>query len=683
GTIKSQGETVNKVLVDGKEFFGDDPKMATKNLPADAVEKVQVFDQKSEFAQFSGIDDGNEEKTINLELKEDHKKGTFGTLSGGVGTDERYILSANVNQFREDNQFSFIGKHNNINEQGFSTGEYISFMGGLGNVLSSGGGFRQAGGGVPLNNGLSDGFVNSTSGGVNFNRDFKDKLELRTSYLFSRIDNITLQETDRTNFVNDETFETNEVSDNESIGTNHSLNLNLKYKIDQSQDIQVRNRIRFNQGEVFNTTNTENTNQFNTTNSVSNYNSEGTGHNINSRLIYRKKFQKIGRTFVTELNFQSQNNDSEYLLNTSINNGESTVNQEQASLNTSMTFGAEIAYTEPLGRNKFLELRYERNVTNGENDKDFYDVTGGTRVFDDALSSFYERKYTYNKTGVSFNFATDAFRVTTGLNYQFSSLEGELPEEDQSFVNDFNRALPFLRTNYDITQSIGISLDYTTRLNEPSLTQLQPVVDNSNPLNIYQGNPNLNPEYIHSARLRFRYFDQFTSTSMFSFFNVSYTLDNIVTSRNVDAFNRTFSTPVNAENSLTLTNYTSFGRPIKPLKSRFNISNRITRNEGFAIVNDVTSETTTVNNTVSFSFENMKKKIVDWSVGTDYTVGSTKGNQDVNNQDYTNWVYYLDATVFFLKKWSIGSIFDYNIYKSASFTGDQEVQLWQASIQRN
>lgn len=237
GTIKSQGETVNKVLVDGKEFFGNDPKMATKNLPADAVNKVQVFDQKSEFSQFSGVDDGNDEKTINLELKEDHKKGTFGTASAGYGTDERYKLSANINQFREDNQFSFIGKHNNINEQGFSTGEYISFMGGLGNLSSGGGGFRLGGGGVPISNGLSDGFVNSSSAGLNFNRDFSEKVELRTSYLYSRIENITLKETDRTNFVNDQTFETNEVSDNNSSGSNHNINLNLKAKyIQQTQD---------------------------------------------------------------------------------------------------------------------------------------------------------------------------------------------------------------------------------------------------------------------------------------------------------------------------------------------------------------------------------------------------------------------------------------------------------------
>ncbi|MEP1033890.1 outer membrane beta-barrel family protein [Ekhidna sp.] len=682
GTIKSQGETVNKVLVDGKEFFGDDPKMATKNLPADAVNKVQVFDQKSEFSQFSGIDDGNDEKTINLTLKEDHKKGTFGTVSGGYGTDERYALSANINQFREDNQFSFIGKHNNINQQGFSTGEYISFMGGLGNLMSGGGGFRLGGGGATINNGLSDGFVNSTSAGLNFNRDLSEKTEVRASYLFSRIENITAKETDRTNFVNDETFDTEESANSISAGNNHSLNLNVKHKFDKSQDIQIRNTLSFQNGDVSNITNTINRNATDTTSSVSDYNSMGTGHNINSRLIYRKKFPRIGRTFVTELSVNSQNNDSEYFLNTSVNNGEAVTNQEQQALTKSNTLGIEVAYTEPLGKNKYLELRYERNVTKGTNDKDFYDISGGGRVFDSSLSSIYDRDYKYNRAGLSFNYALNDFRVTTGANYQFSSLTGELPEQGQTFENEFNRTLPFARINYDITQSLGLSFNYNTRLNTPSITQLQPVVDNSNPLNIYEGNPNLDAEYVHSARLNFRYFDQFTSTSLFSFFNASYTLDNIVTSREVDNQNRTTSRPVNADNSLMLTNYTSFSRPIKFAKTRFRISNRLARNEGFAIVNGVTTETITMNNTVSFSLENMKKKVVDWSVGTNYTVGSTSGSNESSNQDYTNWVYYVDATLFLPKKWSVGSIYDYNIYKSASFAGDQEVQLWEASIQK-
>lgn len=681
GTVKAQGETVQKVLVDGKEFFGDDPKMATKNLPAEAVDKVQVYDQKSEFSQFSGVDDGNEEKTINLTLKDDHKKGTFGTVGGGYGTDDRYQLSANINQFKEDNQFSFIGKHNNINEQGFSTGEYISFMGGLGNLTSGGGGSFTIGGvGVPISNGLSDGFVNSTAAGLNFNRDFNDKLEMRASYLFSQIENITRKETDRTNFVNEESFDTNEASDNNSKGENHNINLNLKYKIDKSQDIELRNRIGFQNGDVVNSTNTTNSRDGSTTNSLSNYASDGTGSNINTDLTYRKKFPKIGRTLVTELNISSSSRDSKYDLETMVDDETPTI-QEQTSLNNSTTFGAEIAYTEPVGKSKYVELRYERSVTDGINDKEFFDLSDGSRVFNQDLSSNFERNYTFNRTGLSFNYAGDDFRITTGTNYQFSTLLGTLPEQAQSFENDFNRFLPFLRTNYEITQSLGIGFNYNSRLNVPSVSQLQPVLDNSNPLNLYQGNPNLDAEYIHSGRLNFRYFDQFTSTSFFSFFNASYIIDNIVNSRQIDANSAITTTPVNADNSLTLTGYASFSRPFKKIKTKFRLSDELSRNEGFAIVNDVTSETVNINNTVSFTFENIKKKIVDWAIGMDYTNGRTKGSESAN-QNFNNQVYFVDATVYFLKKWSLSSIYDYNIYSSASFTGDQKVKLWEASLKK-
>ncbi len=684
GTVRSQGETVDRVLVDGKEFFGDDPQMATKNLPADAVNKVQVFDQKSEFTQFSGVDDGNETKTINLTLKEDHKKGTFGTIGGGYGTDDRNQLSANINQFREDNQFSFIGKQNNINEQGFSISDYIRFMGGLGN-MSGGSGRISIGGnsGLPISNGLSDGFITTSAGGLNYNRDF-NKTEVRSSYTFSRIENITNRFTDRTNFVNDEAFDTEESSNTSSVGKNHNVTLNVKHEINKFHDIQLRNTIGFQDGEVLNLTNTLNSSDLGSSSSLSDYTTEGMGFSLNSSLMFRKRFSKIGRTFITEFRFSNQLNDSEYLLNTLINPGAIATNQEQFTDNRSRTFGAEISYTEPVGKNKFLEFRYERNVTNGDNDKEFYDINNGSRTFNDGLSSFFDRQFNYNRTGVSFNYATDDFRITAGTNYQFSTLDGEEPEVANSFISkDFNRTLPFFRMNYDITTSVGIRLDYNTRLNVPTITQLQPVADNSNPLNVYEGNPALDAEYIHSARFNFRYFDQFTSTSLFSFVDVSYTLDNIVTSRTVDNTNFSqFSTPVNADNSFTITNYTSFSRPIKFAKTRFRISNRIAMNEGFTIINDVTSETTNTNNTFSVSLENLRKRIIDWNLGTNFTSGKTKGTQEASNQDFTNQTYYLDVTVSFLKKWSITTNFDYQIFESASFADNQEIQLWEASIQK-
>ncbi|MEM8892673.1 MAG: TonB-dependent receptor, partial [Bacteroidota bacterium] len=147
GTVKAQGEGVQKILVDGKEFFGDDPTIATKNLPADAVDKVQVFDKKSEMAEFSGIDDGERNKTINLKLKDGKKQGAFGKIRGGYGTEDRYEGNFNINRFSKKLQLSALGMFNNTNQQGFSFNDYIQFMGGLGNMMTAGGG----GGGMSIN----------------------------------------------------------------------------------------------------------------------------------------------------------------------------------------------------------------------------------------------------------------------------------------------------------------------------------------------------------------------------------------------------------------------------------------------------------------------------------------------------------------------------------------------------
>ena len=208
GTVKAQGEEVQRVLVDGKEFFGRDPQMATKNLPADVVNRVQVFDKQSEMAEFTGVDDGEEEKTINLELKEDKKKGYFGRAAFGAGPREnldgdydfdRFEGKFNVNKFTKKLQLSAIGTGNNVNQQGFSVRDYVNFMGGMQGMMRRGGGdggFRIGGRqwGLPISDGRSNGFVDTYSGGLNMNYDFNKKTKLSISYFYNNITNNTEQD---------------------------------------------------------------------------------------------------------------------------------------------------------------------------------------------------------------------------------------------------------------------------------------------------------------------------------------------------------------------------------------------------------------------------------------------------------------------------------------------------------
>ncbi|MEL7534867.1 MAG: TonB-dependent receptor, partial [Bacteroidota bacterium] len=209
GTVKAQGEEVQRVLVDGKEFFGDDPQMATKNLPADAIDRVQVFDKASETAEFTGIDDGNEQKTINLKLKEDKKQGAFGKLTGGYGTDNRYEGKANINRFTNRLQLSALGMMNNINEAGFSLNDYLNFMGGMQNLMAGGGEMRltiEDDGSLPIDMGDNQGLINTAGGGLNFNYDITKKTELSVNYLYSNIKTRRDREVYRENFLGDQTY---------------------------------------------------------------------------------------------------------------------------------------------------------------------------------------------------------------------------------------------------------------------------------------------------------------------------------------------------------------------------------------------------------------------------------------------------------------------------------------------
>jgi hypothetical protein len=684
GSIKAQGRDVTRVLVDGKEFFGTDPQMATKNLPADAVSKIQVFDRKSEFSEFSGINDGNESRTINLVLKDGKKSGTFGRVGGGYGTQDRYQLNANINQFRQDNQFSLIARHNNINEQGFSISEYISFMGGGQNAFAGGGAGGLAGTGLNIGNDISNGFVVTSSTGLNYNRTFSAKSDIQSNYLYARINNFQETTTESTNFLNDNVFTSNQTSKSRSIANTHRLNLNYKYKFNALSDIQVRNTVSFNLGEIDGTSNTVTEAGLGTTTADNVSTSDRMGMNLNSRLIYRRKFGKPGRTLVTEGRVVASMNDTENRIRNEVDAGVGDINQEQLNYNSSRTLGLEMAYTEPIGSNKYLELRYVRENIADKDEKEFYDLTNG-RELDENLTRYYDRDVVTHRVGSSFNYVKDKFRFTIGSNYENSRLLGELRDQDENFTNRYSRGLPFLRTNYDFKTSMSLGFDYSTRMLIPTVRQLQPVLDNSNPLNLYQGNPNLDPQYIHTARINFRFFDQFTSKSFFTFFQVMVTEDNIVTKRDFDPNTRvTMSSPVNTDNTVTITNFASFSGRIRFAKMRYSLSNRLTGNNGYNIVDNQTNDTRTLNNTVQLSIENAKKETIDWMVGTRIGTGKTVvENNEAANQKFTNNTYFSDMTIYFLKKWSVTSNFDWTLYNNASFSGSNDVALWRASVQRN
>ncbi|WP_258100804.1 TonB-dependent receptor domain-containing protein [Marinoscillum pacificum] len=691
GTIKAQGEKVQKVLVDGKEFFGNDPKMATKNLPADAIDKVQVFDKKSEFAEFAGIDDGNEQKTINLALKEDKKDGTFGKITGAYGTDNRFQAKANINRFNAQSQLSYIGNYNNINQPGFTIGDYLSFAGG-GGFSSGGGSFSlEVPNGISVGNSGQDGVITSTATGINFNRDFGKKLELRSNYIFSSSVGDVQRQVNRTNFLEDGSqYSSKSTSNQDNRNFNHNLSTRLKYELDPSQDITLKTNI----GIIDRRYLIENENSNYRGESIQNQtigSSESTGddYSINLTGSYRKKFKKAGRTISgsLETTFGNTNNRSDILAISDVFYPDSTIRttliQDQISDNNVLNYSGQLSYTEPLSTYNYLDFQVVRRNFNNGVISDYYDLINNERVYNAALSRSFTKDYVYEVYSAGYNFNKKKFSLAAGVKYQTSELTGEITPESVTVQQEFNRFLPNARAGYEFGNGKDIKFSYRTNLKEPSLQQLQPTVNNNDPLRIYQGNPNLNPEYAHEASLNFIWFDQFSFTNFFAFVQGVYTNNKIVTASSIDDNLVQYSQPINTDYDLLLTGSWNFGRPIKPLKIKYNIRHQITYNEGFVYLNNVENIANRWDHSMTFKVENRSKEHFDLVVGSKVQLNTTSYSEsELYDQGFTNYDHFVDLSVNLGIKWIIKSSIDRLTYSSEDFSTQPNRTLWRAELSR-
>lgn len=696
GTVKAQGQDVEHVFVDGKEFFGDDPQMATKNLPADAIDKVQVFDKGSDNSELTGIDDGQREKTINLTLKEDKKNGLFGTVEAGYGDRNRYEGKANINRFNSKLQFSAIGMANNTNQQGFSLNEYIEFMGGLSNLMSGNGGTMRMSinsndVGIPLGNDLNNGLVETGAGGLNFNFDFSKKTKLRSSYFFNRIANQIDEEINRDNFLgNGETYRSQQLTDLLNRSTGHRLNFNLEHEIDPSQTIRLRSNASLNSGQSASdrfsqTWNTENELE---NSSERQYDTQAEQFKWNSTLLYRKRFKKLGRVLVTDLSTGINNNRKAGQLdakNDFISSVDS-LRQRQALDSDQFSYRAKASYIEPLGKRKYLEFSYTLNNTRDEEIKDFFDRTNGQQsreVFNDSLSRHFANDYLYNTGGISYKLNRKNYQWTAALRGQHTQLKGNLISQNQKTNNRFLNLLPRFFLNYDLSNSNNFSLQYNTEVNAPAIAQLNPVIDNNDPLNIYVGNPQLRPEYAHRLGLNFTSFNQFSFTNIFASLNTVYTRNKIYDARSIDALFRQVIRPINVEDDLLLNGYFNLGTPLRFIKSRLNLNLNSRYQRSIEILNDISNTTNRFTHVIGGSLENRKKEKVDLSVGAElsYNISRYSVNTDFN-QSFFNQTYYVDLQFNFAKSWALESVFDLDIYSAESFAGAQTVALWNGGLSK-
>ncbi len=693
GTVKAQGENVQRVLVDGKEFFGNDPKIATKNLPADAIDKVQVYDRKSDQSEFTGIDDGQREKTINLSLKEDRKAGVFGTLTAGYGDAGRFEGKGNVNTFNKTTRLSFIGNANNTNQQGFSLNDYLSFSGGGGR----GGGMRtlRMDGGsssVPIDFGNNNGIATTIASGVNLNHEFSDKTELTLSYFYSRFDKELIQSQFRETFLQDNTFFTASDSRQNNLSNNHSVNLRFEHEFDSLQSIQVRSTFGYNTSEQFSNSFSESFFSAENPQNESDQMNDNEGDNLRStaNILYRRKFNKPGRTFSLNVN-GGFNNSTQFGLteafNTFYRNGQAIVDpldQEFDQDNEGNNYGIRLSYTEPLARKLFLEATYNTGQNQTDVNREVYDLTGEAPVFETELSNIYRSDYTYNRAGLNFLINGRDYSLTLGSELQQTSLDGDLILSDTEIRQSFTNYLPNVRFNYSFTSTKSLRFDYETRVNEPSIQQLQPIVDNSNPLNIYVGNENLDVAYNHSVRMRFLSFNPINFSNMFAFLSFTYTKDAIKNTQFINEDLATVTTPQNVGDEYRMNLNLNYGTQFRNLGFKFNVGPRLTYLRTINFINTIENDIDQIDVGLRLRFDNLNQDKVAIGLGGNISYATTQYSiANDQNRDFINHTYFGDITVNFSESFRINTEMDYRLFTGLNDGFNQDIPIWKASISKN
>lgn len=675
GAIKVQGEQVRRVYVDGKRFFGDDPKMATQNLPADVIEKVQVFDARSDQAEFTGFNDGNEAKTINIVTRTNARNGSFGKGTASVGTDKLYAIGGNYNRFKGDEQISLLGQFNNNNQQMFTMP-------------------REMGGGR-FNAGNNTGQTHTLAAGANYRNKF-NKTELYGNYFYSNTDLNILQDRLRQNLLNNDTTQNNQSNSlNNRKRQNHNFNFNLETEFDSLRSLIVRPNFSYQSAN--NTSNSSSNiyrviNSDSTAISNSNTNNRSTNDGINGGvdLTYRQRLRKQGRTFSVNANVNASDNNGEgYNYNdvlTFRNNQHRVTNQFYTSTSNNKSLNTTLSYTEPIAKNQQLELNLNYSYNNSNSDRLTYNFDSTTMEYsnlDSVLTNKFENTFTSQRATLSYRLRTEKINFSAGTGVQFGNMDSYNETKDLHIDRNYTNLFPTMYFNYRFSNTKNLRFNYRGRTQQPSISQLQPVMDNSNQLNIYDGNPDLDQAFNHNFSLRYSLFDRAKSTNMFVMASAVFTQNAIVNSIiNLDNGGQ-YTKPINMSGPYSISGFFNYGFPIKRPKSNLNLTTEISNNRTVSMIDSLTNNTYTTSIGQRIRWNTNLKEMFDINFSTrpmfnfaKYTVNQ---NQDGN---YYSQSIAFDGTWYTKSGWITAVNFDYTFYKGLSEGFNVSIPLLNASVSK-
>ena len=687
GNIKAQGEDVQKVLVDGKEFFSNDPTVATKNLPADAIDKVQVYDKSSDEVEFTGIEDGSQSRTINLVLKEGKKSMWLGDAKVGAGTDNKYQANAKLYRFTKSDQIAFLGMMNNINQFGFSFSDYIDFSGGIGNMMR-GGGFRiETEGDMPIDFGQTiNGLITSGAAGVNYSHEVVEGNRFNVSYLGNGYDKHLENSTYTENYTPGFNYTTDATDDEVTRNYYHRLNFNLKNKPDSMQSIFGTGGLSLNYGQ-------SNASGFTSTyladvltNSLTSSSLDKSDNlSGNANFSYIRKFVNDWKyvKITTDLSAKKTLTAAEWdNITNYFDTGISILdNAFQDETNNDASVNIDLITLRKIGKSLYLEP-----VLSGGYAYELLQRSRGNLLESptaiDSLSPEFTRENYFIQPRLSLKRNTKKTQFKFGIGVEYLSMQNKVfdalyPEKTAVYV------IPELFYEKEIKAGRRFGVNYNAYVNTPTAAQLLPVSDDINPLSVYTGNPDLEAEYVHNMYAHFMLFDQFSFTSLFTRAQLSYVQNKINFSKIINPDLTEDYTVVNVDHDIAGSIGADFGTPIRPLKINLSLDLSESYDRGINYVNGEENLINAFTHRAGLSFDNRKKDYVDARVGgsikftqTDYSIETGQSGNYVTNS------LYLDLSVTPDSLWRIAFNGEVSEYSVTGFEESTIVPLLSAEITR-
>jgi hypothetical protein len=711
GNIKAQGESVKKILVDGKRFFGDDPKVATKNLPAEAINKVQVFNDSSEQSKLTGIDDGKHEKTVNLELKEEFKKGGFGKGTIVGGSDERVMAKVNYNKFDSKNQFAVVGFGNNINQSGLSNNDYQDFkgsqsynwndnadfgfsLGGGVRIIYSDGDSEDEGLEIPQTWGPGQGFSKNYAGGINYNYDTK-KTKVSTNYFFNQTTQTLDQLTRSQYFLPSSSYLLSDSSFNRNYAQNHRISLRVEKQIDSLNTVifNVNSKIGNKSQTATNDKQFDNVQGENFRDQNLNNNYNGQNFIFSGALIYRHKFMKKGRNFAWSGTFNKNNNDQNALQKSSLDQfsvvgdnfplgiGSFNINQNVLALNESQELKTSLLFIEPLSKKFSLETFYNFSNLAQNVSRDVFDQFSDNKPRVDSLSRYYENDIQFHRLGASIRYSFKGFNVAVGAAAQQYGINGKFfNQKGGALQTELNKpyfnVLPNLSINYDLKNNRFIFGNYSVGVSAPKLRDLQPFTDNSNPLYVRLGNPNLTPTTSHSSMIGFGLFNSVSFINIWTNLSFNYYQNQVVYNQKVGSDLVTTLTPENISGGKNFGHYFSFGFPIKKTKLSASVNTNVNFGRNLVYINNTLNQNDNQMYNLNLRFDLTP---VEWfSMFTTFGKGLNYANYSINstqNQQYQNNFIQSNTVIQFPKLIFLTADLNYSNYKNEKLNFNQHLPI--------